>query len=156
MVTLEIVTLELPVFFSVTPSVLLAPTPTFPKRTLFGVAVSCNMGDAPEPDKGIVGELLASLVTVRLPVKLPEEEGAKRICKVTLWPAAMEYMGVPFVMENAEPEILVWETVTEEFPLFFKVTVWVEAPPTATFPKLRLVGLAERVFDPVDCVFAAV
>ena len=71
----------------------------------------------------VVGELYASLVTVRLPVALPEDEGAKLICKVTLWPAAMEDMGVPFVMENAEPEILVWETVTEEVPLFFKVTL---------------------------------
>ena len=65
-------------------------------------------------------------------------------------------MGVPFVMENAEPMMLVWETVTEEVPLFFKVTLWVAAPPTETFPKLRLPGVAERVFDPMDCVFAAV
>ena len=150
--------MELPVFFSVTPSELLLPTPTFPKLTLFGVAVSCDAADAPEPDRAIVvGELSASLETVRLPVTLPEEAGAKRTCKVTLWPAAMEYRGVPCVMENAEPETLVWETVTAAVPLFFKVTLWVAVAPTETLPKPRLVGLAERVFEPeVDCVFAVV
>ena len=154
-VTPEIVTLELPVFLRVSPRELLPPTFTFPKFTLVGNAVNCGVAAAPEPDKSIVvGELLASLVTVRLPVALPEEDGAKRICSVTLWPAAMEDMGVPFVMENAKPVMLVLETVTEEVPLFFSVTLWVGALPTETFPKLRLAGVAERVFDPVDCVFA--
>lgn len=150
--------MELPLFFSVTPRELLAPTPTLPKPTLLGVAVSCEIGDAPEPDREIVvGELLASLETVRLPVTLPEEEGAKRTCKVKLWPTAIEERGVPLAMENEEPERFVWETVTEAVPLFFNVTLRVELAPTVTFPKLRLVGLADRVFEPaVDWVFEVV
>src|SRR5205823_2255595 len=85
-----------------------------------------------------VGELFASLVTVRVPEEPPEEDGAKRICRVTLWPAAMEERGIPLVMENAEPETLVWETMTAAVPPFFKVTLWVAVAPTETFPKLRL------------------
>lgn len=104
-----------------------------------------------------VGELFASLITVKVPEKPPEEDGAKRTCRVTLWPAAMEERGIPLVMENAEPETLVWETVTAAVPPFFKVTLWVVVAPTGTFPKPRLVGLAERVFEPeVDWVFAVV
>jgi hypothetical protein len=118
---------------------------------LFGVAVNCDVAAAPEPERAIVvGELFASLVTVRPPVTLPEAAGAKRTCKVTLWPAAMEDRGVPCVMENAEPETLVLETVTAEVPALVKVTLWVAVAPTETFPKLRLVGLGERVFEPVD------
>jgi hypothetical protein len=141
-----------------TPSELLTPTTTFPKFTLLGITVSCANGATPEPVRlTAVGELLASLVTVRVPEEPPEEDGAKLTCKVTLWPAAMEVRGIPLVMENAEPETLVWETVTAAVPLFFKVTLWVAVAPTETLPKLRLAGLAERVFEPeVDCVFAVV
>src|SRR5690242_8096307 len=141
-----------------TPSELLTPTTTFPKFTLLGIAVSCATGATPVPVRlTAVGELSASLVTVKVPEEPPEVDGAKRTCRVTLCPAAMEYTGVPVVMENAEPETLVWETVTAAVPPFFKVTLWVAVAPTGTFPKLRLVGLAERVFEPeVDCVFAVV
>ena len=158
MVTPETVTFELPEFFRMTPSELLTPTATFPKFTLLGITVSCANGATPVPVRVIaVGELSASLVTVKVPEEPPEEDGAKRICKVTLCPAAMEYRGVPLVMENAEPETLVWETLTAAVPVFFNVTLWVAVAPTETFPKLRLAGLAERVFEPeVDCVFAVV
>lgn len=91
-----------------------------------------------------------------MPVTLPEDDGAKRTCNVTLWPAATEYRGVPFVMENAAPEIFVCETVREAVPLFVRVTLCIAFPPTGTLPKLRFVGLAERVFDPEDWVFAVV
>ncbi len=107
------------------------------------------------PDKEIVvGELLASLVTVKLPVKAPEEDGAKRICKVALWPAAIEGKGVPCVTAKAAPEIWVWETVMDAFPPFDSVTLCEALLPTGTFPKLMLVGAADRVFEPVDCVLA--
>ena len=155
--TLEIVTLEFPLLVSVRPSELLPPTFTFPKLKLFGVAVNCDVPAAPEPEREmVVGESFASLVTVRLPVTLPEEDGAKRTCKVALWPAAMEDKGVPWVMENTEPDNVVWEMVTEAVPPLFKMTLWVEDAPTETLPKLMLVGVADRVFEPVDCVFAVV
>ena len=147
--------MELPVFFSVTPRALVPPTATFPKRTLLGVALSCATGATPAPAKLIVvGELSASLVTVRLPERAPEEDGVNRICKVTLWLAAIEDKGVPWVTVNAAPETLVWETVTVVFPPFVNVTLFVVLLPTAMFPKLMLVGVAERVFELVDCVFA--
>jgi hypothetical protein len=102
----------------------------------------------------VVGELSASLVTVRLPEREPEEDGVNRICKVTLWLAAIEDKGVPCVTANAAPEILTCETVTVAFPLFVSVTLRVALLPSETFPKLMPVGVAERVFELVDCVFA--
>jgi len=102
----------------------------------------------------VVGELSASLVTVRLTERAPEEDGVNRICKVTLWLAAIEDKGVPWVTVNAAPETLVWETVTVVFPLLVNVTLCVVLLPTETFPKLMLAGVAERAFELVDCVFA--
>ena len=85
MLTLEMVTLELPLLVSVTPRELPPPRFTLPKLKLLGVALNCEVTAAPVPERAtVVGELLALLVTVRLPVRLPAEEGAKRICKEAL------------------------------------------------------------------------
>ncbi len=149
--------MEFPLFVSVSPSELLRPTFTFPTLKLLGLAVSCAAAVAPIPDRAtVVGELFASLVIVRLPERLPEEEGANWICRVALWPAAIEDKGVPFVMVKAVPEMLAWETVTDAVPLLVKVTLCVALLATETLPKLMFVGLDERLFDPVDCVFAVV
>lgn len=149
--------MEFPLLVRVIPSELFAPTFTFPKLKLLGLAVSCAVAVAPVPDRAtVVGELFASLVIVRLPVRLPEEEGANWIPSVALWPAAMEDKGVPFVMVKAVPEMLAWETVTDAVPLLVKVTLWVALLPTETLPKLMFVALDERLFDPVDGMLAVV
>lgn len=102
------VTLEFPVFLNMTPSELGTPTTTFPNLTLLGIAVSCATGAKPVPVRVTeVGELSASLVTVRVPEEPPEEDGENLICNVALCPAAMEDKGVPLVIVKAVPEIAV-------------------------------------------------
>jgi hypothetical protein len=51
---------------------------------------------------------------------------------------------------NPAPLGAIWETCTAAFPELVSVTCCVELPPTATLPKLRLVGLA------VNCPVGAV
>jgi len=75
--TPDIVTLELPLLVSVTPSELLFPMVTFAKLKVLGLALSCEVAAAPVPDSAtVVGELFALLVTVKLPEIAPEEDGA--------------------------------------------------------------------------------
>jgi hypothetical protein len=86
--------------------------------------------------------LVALLTTDTLPVTLPEVVGLKITLKVVVCPAAKVRGSVrPLVLKPA-PETLIWEMVTLEVELV-SVTGRVLLLPTATFPKLTLVGLAE-------------
>ena len=76
--TLEMVTLELPLLVSVTPRELPPPRFTLPKLKLLGVALNCEVTAAPVPERAMVaGELPASLVTETLPATFPAAVGAK-------------------------------------------------------------------------------
>lgn len=52
-------------------------------------------------------------------------------------PAAM-VIGSERSVENTPPVKFAAERLTEEFPVFERVTVWLAASPTRTLPKLKL------------------
>ena len=84
-VTVEIVTLEFPLFVSVAPSELFPPTFTFPKPRLVGFAPTRKVAATPVPLKEIAsGELGALLTSETEPVTLPAELGVKTTLKVVL------------------------------------------------------------------------
>jgi hypothetical protein len=136
-------TLELPVLVSVTVWLLLPPAFTFPKFKLVGLAVSTIVAATPPPLSAIVvGELGVLLTRETLPVADPATVGAKLTLNVVLCPAANVNGGIrPLVLKPA-PETLICEMLTLELPVLVSVAVWLLLPPTFTFPKFKLVGLA--------------
>jgi len=88
-VTVEMVTLEVPLLVSVTLWEPELPALMFPKLRLVGFAVSVTVAATPVPLKDIVvGEPGALLVMVTVPVKLPAVVGANTALNVALFPAA--------------------------------------------------------------------
>jgi hypothetical protein len=132
-VTLEIVTLPVPLFVSDTVWELLAPTKTFPKLTLAGFGVIWPW--TPIPVIAIVnGDPGAVLVIDIPPVELPVAAGVNFAVKVVFAPAAIEIGNVNPVTEYPAPDALSAEIVRDELPELFKVTVWEPLLPTETFP----------------------
>lgn len=85
----EIVTLELPVFFSVTLCVALVPVTTLPKLSDAGLTVSCSADATPVPASATTsGELGAFLTSVTLPVKLLAVADVNPSVKVEVPPGA--------------------------------------------------------------------
>ena len=77
MVIPESVTLELPVFVSVTGSVFEFPTISFPKLRLAGVAVTARVALTPVPLTVIVSDLFVALLAiVTVPAAYPDTVGA--------------------------------------------------------------------------------
>jgi hypothetical protein len=90
----------------------------------------------------VAGELLALLVTMTLPVKLPVTAGAKVTFRLAACPGtSICPANTPLALRPA-PEMLTLETVTLEFPVLVSFVVRRLLPPTLTFPKFKLVGLA--------------
>jgi hypothetical protein len=90
----------------------------------------------------VAGELVASLVTVTLPVKVPVAEGEKVTLSVAVCAGARICpVDTPLAAYPA-PEMLTFEMVTFEFPAFVNVTLSVLVLPIVTLPKDKLVGLA--------------
>ena len=102
-----------------------------------------DTGCTPEPDRVIVdGELLASLLTVVLPFKVPVDYGVNVTFNVVVCPGfRMSPLEVPLTVYPA-PETLTFEMVTLEFPAFVKVTPRVLLLPILTLPNDRLDELA--------------
>ncbi len=75
--------MAVPVFVSVTGWVLLPPTATLPKAMLVGVAPSRAVTPFPASDTA-VGELVASLTIVTLPLATPVVVGANLTDSVTV------------------------------------------------------------------------
>ena len=89
------------------------------------------------------------LVIERLPETLPVAVGAKLVMKVVLCPPAnVNGSGGPFTVKPP-PDAIVWETVMVSVPEFVRVRLCLLIEPTATFPKLRLLGFATRSPDDV-------
>ena len=87
-VTLEIATLELPVFVTVTFFDAVAPTLTFPKLTLEGFTDNVNPAAMPVPDRVMgAGEVAASDTSVRLPLEAAAVLGANCTLNVLDCPA---------------------------------------------------------------------
>jgi hypothetical protein len=127
----------------------LFPTLTLPKLTLVGLMLNSDCvcvgvcDCVPVPLNAIViGELDASLAIEMRPLAPPTEEGVKLAEKLMLWPS-LSVIG----MDNPEmakpvPETLAEEIVMLAVPEFVRVIGCDPLLPTATLPKLMLVGAA--------------
>ena len=86
--TAEIVTLDPPVFVTVSERVFLTPTCTLPKPMLVGFDPSAPAA-SPVPDSGMVNVGFEPFeVTVTLPLAAPADTGVSETLKLVLWPAA--------------------------------------------------------------------
>ncbi len=152
MAAAEIFTGPVPVDVSVTGSVALEPTATFPKLRLLGVIVNCGeVAATPVPamlttDVAFVEELL---LTVSLPVTAPAIMEAYWTCRVTFC-CGLRVSGkvAPDTLKSV-PLIVAELTFTALVPVDVSVTGSVEVEPTVTLPKLRLAGLTDKVAVPV-------
>jgi hypothetical protein len=113
----------------------------------------CATGWTPVPDRETVaGELVALLVTVAVPVRIPVAAGVKVTFSIAVCPGVKICpVETPLAVYPA-PEILTLEMVTFEFPALVIVAPRTLLPPRLTFPKLRLVALAASF--PEEVVFA--
>ena len=97
--------------------VLVTPTVTLPKLTLAGITEIC--GCTPLPLSEIaVGELVALLAKLRLPVALPAVAGAKLTLSERLWPAARVTAPVKPLTVNPDPVMVTCERLTLAVPVF--------------------------------------
>jgi hypothetical protein len=96
----------------------------------------------PVPESAIVpGEPVAVLVTVTVPLSLPEELGLKITLNVILCPA-VRVTGVPAPLSvNPAPLSVICETITLALPELVTVTFCVDDDPVFTFPKPTVVVL---------------
>ena len=103
----------------------------------------CATGWTPVPDREtVVGELVALLVIVAVPVRIPVAAGVKVTFSIAVCPGVKICpVETPLAVYPA-PEILTLEMVTFDFPALVIVTPRTLLPPRLTFPKLRLVALA--------------
>jgi len=90
----------------------------------------------------VVGELVALLATLTLPVRLPAEAGAKVALRVTAWLGAKVVPEVTPLALKPAPETVKLERVTFEFPVLVKLALSKLLLPKFTLPKPRLVGFA--------------
>jgi hypothetical protein len=97
------------------------------------------------------------VVIERLPEASPIATGANLPVKVALCPSANANGSDGPVTAKPPPDATALMTVKAVGPEFVRVTVCLPLEPNATFPKVRLVGLAVRFPDEVvhpDCVTA--
>ena len=90
----------------------------------------------------MVGEFVALLAIVTLPVRLPADVGAKVTVSAMDCPAVSVCADVTPVVLKPAPDIVTCEIVTLEFPEFVSVRFCELVLPTVTLLKLRLVGFA--------------
>lgn len=96
------------------------------------------------PDREIVvGELVALLVIVTVPVTLAASAGVK-VTFIVVVPGARNCPVDTPLGVNPEPEMLTLETVTVELPELVSVTESTPSLPIATLPKFKLDGLEFR------------
>ena len=123
----------------------LLPTLTLPKLTLVGLMLNpgcvCVCDCVPVPlNATVIGEFDASLAIEILPLAPPAEDGVKLAEKLMLWPA-LSVIGMDnAAMAKPEPETLAEEIEMLSVPEFVRVIGWDPLLPTATLPKLMLVG----------------
>src|SRR5664279_4854871 len=110
----------------------------------------CVAGAVPEPESAmVVGELVALLTTVAVPLSAPDVAGSKMALKVVDCPAArVSGMERPLWLKPV-PATVSCESEMEELPLLVSVTVCDLLVCTVTLPKLMDAGFAVSC---VDCV----
>jgi hypothetical protein len=90
--------------------------------------------------------LLASLVTVKLPLAAPLAIGENAMVRVKVLPASIENGTAGGVLrEKPVPETATFETLAVPAPEFVTVKVADFATPRATLPRSKLAGLAESI-----------
>jgi hypothetical protein len=143
--TCEIEMLVLPVFVTVSDRVWVWPVCTLPKLRLVGFAPSAPAA-TPVPDRAMfrVG-FDAFEVTATLPLTAPATVGANETLKVALCPEVRVTGVVMPVRLKPEPLAATCEIVTLPLPVLVTVSERVCLLPTATLPKLRLVGFEVSV-----------
>jgi len=97
--------------------VLVTPTVTLPKLTLAGITEICGCTPLPLSEI-VVGELVALLIKLRLPVALPAVAGAKLTLSEKLWPAARVTAPVKPLTVNPAPVMATCERLTLAVPVF--------------------------------------
>lgn len=99
-----------------------------------------------DPDREIVvGELVAVLVTVTVPEKLPAVVGANAVLKEVDCPVERVRGSAMPVTLNPLPIMVFCEIDMSELPVLVSVTLWVALVPVVKLPKLSEVG------DAVSC-----
>jgi hypothetical protein len=102
--------------------------------------------ETPVPVTPIVtGEFVALLEIVTVPLCAAAVCGSKLTFNVALCPAASAAPLTPPPVVKSGLDTLIPDTITGEFPVFFKLTVSRLLFPTVSLPKLRLVGVAVMV-----------
>jgi hypothetical protein len=142
----DTVTLEFPVFFTPTPSVLVPPTVSFPKFRFDVDNESVFVAEPPVPlsARVIVG-FDALLLRVTLPITLPDAVGRNATVKLAvLAGASVNGMAKP-VIWNPTPLTVALEIVKLDPPVFFNCTVCEFFTPVTTVPKAMLEGVADTV-----------
>ncbi len=91
-----------------------------------------------------VGEFVALLTMLMLPVTAPTDGGANLTVRIKVWPAVRVTVPEHPLKEKPAPVIAACEMVTLPVPLFVSVIVWDAVLPTKALPKVRLLVLAER------------
>ncbi len=90
-----------------------------------------------------MGELTALLTRETVPDVLPVTVGAKCTLNVEICPGTRERGRASPLTEKAAPVTLTCETLRPALPVLVSATTWVlPLPPSGTFPKLMLAGLA--------------
>ena len=93
------------------------------------------------PDNVIVGEFVALLATVTLPLTAPGLLGANVTCRVAVWFGVRLVPATPLALKPV-PEAVALEIVTFEFPVLVSVTFSELLLPSFTLLKFKLVGFA--------------
>ena len=146
MLTVETVTLELPLFVSVKLCELLLPTSTFPNAMLDELDPNSCVAATPVPESGIASGDPAALLTNEIdPETAPAPVGANAALNVVLPPAATVAGTVMPLMLKPVPVAVADVIVNAAFPVFFSTIVCEFGAPTITFPKLTLVGVGTIV-----------
>lgn len=134
-----IVTFEFPVFVIVTFWFAEAPTVTFPKLTLVGLADRVKVAAVPVPEKlTVVGEFGALLTSDKLPVTLPAAVGPNVAVAVTAWPAERVAGVLSPLTLNPAPVTAADVILRSAWPVFEIVRVCDLDAPEMTLPKLIL------------------
>jgi len=141
----EIVTLEVPVLLSVTPSVVLPPTVSLPKFSVEVDATSDFVELEPEPLKGTEStNVLLIFFNVKVPENVPEEVGAKPTVIYMVDPTPRYTGNGNELILKPDPVTDATVTVILVVLVFFTTSVCVFLVPSATVPKDTVDGVEVR------------
>jgi len=106
-------------------------------------SAECATGWTPVPERvTVAGELVALLATVTLPVAPTAAAGVNVTFSVAVCPGVRTCPVESPPAVNPAPEMLIFETVTFEFPALVNVTRKTLLLPVLTLAKFRLAVLA--------------